>query len=187
MPRYFDIIPPTKKKNAEPKRKAMTQTKVKSDFKREGTWLLFVILILCATAISLLAVSIKNMNKVATSTKTSNQTTLTIKPTTSPVPISTVSESAIKDINCVRIINASTDTAAIDKVKKDLTENSFNVEQTGSVTNRFPETVIYYRGGQLKEAQKIQSVTPEFKSHTEESQTLSDTYDFLMIIGEAKS
>lgn len=85
----------------------------------------------------------------------------------------------------IRIINASDKIENTDKIKELTQSQNYTIEQTNSVENRYDQTIIYYKPGQIEEAQKLELIIKSMLDpKLEESQTLASTFDFLIIIGQ---
>lgn len=92
------------------------------------------------------------------------------------------------NITTIRVINASDKPENIDKVKEllsSISSSNYALEQTSSVENRYDQTTIYYKPGQIEAATKLKDIVKSILDpEIEESQTLASTFDFLIIIGQ---
>lgn len=166
MPRFFDIIPP------QPKRARPKHAKLTVELK------FYVLLILIMVVTFFLAQflptsPIKN----------------TILESTSNINADNQNNQIQTDntIN-IRIINASDKIENIDRIREllsSISSSNYAIEQTSTVENRYDQTIVYYKPGQIEAATKLQTIIKTIlDAKIEESQTLANTFDFLIIIGQ---
>ncbi len=183
MPKYIDIIAPkSKQKNKNHKNNDSAKSRL--------AWF-FVIILFCFVLILFVQIALQNnlfnlkiplnLTLISNQFDDSQNTILPPPPNPSVLPSTQTSTNPTR----VRIINASDDSLATEKFQKILTDNNFTIEQTGTVTNKFDRSIIYYKSGQKDAALKIKTLLNDpYQPYTDESQALSDTYDFLVIIGQ---
>ena len=87
----------------------------------------------------------------------------------------------------IRLLDATGKTGTIENTKKLLGNNGYTIEQTSTLYSQSDTTTIYYRGGQIEEATKLKNIfqinIPNIKIKIEESETLGQSYEFLVILG----
>jgi hypothetical protein len=99
-----------------------------------------------------------------------------------------ITPSKSESIISIRIINASDKPENIDRIREllsSISSSNYTLEQSSSVENRYEQTAIYYKPGQIEAATKLQGIVKTILDpKLEESQTLASTFDFLIIIGQ---
>lgn len=163
MPRFFDIIPPQPKR-ARPKLAKLT------------VGLNFYILMILIMASSFYLAQFLPTSPVTNTFLESDSNLNTISQN-----IATNTEKTFS----IRIINASDKIENIDKIKELILVNNYALEQSSVVENRYDQTTIFYKPGQIEVATKLLSIVKNMLDpKLEESQTLASTFDFLIIIGQ---
>lgn len=85
----------------------------------------------------------------------------------------------------VRILNTSGKDDAAQKAQKLLTDAGLKIEQIGKGVTPYDQTIIYYKTGQLATGQKVVDILKgAFQTKLQESESLGQTYDVLIIIGQ---
>jgi hypothetical protein len=172
MPKFFDIIPPQHKKSVKHKSRKNYQEKL--------IWIFLIILVLL---FFYFLIGVLSNVKISGETHIVGPAQTTATPSAIS-PTQNQNSTTSKPIS-VRIINASDKPENIDQIVKTLTDNGFTVEQTTTVDNRYDQTQIYYSQKNLLAAQKLQSALQDnFQANLNESDTLGQTYDLLLIIGQ---
>lgn len=160
----FDILPPiiSPKKSPSPKRKT----------KSSGIFLFLLLLILAGIFVG------QNMtSKPDSSSKPADQIQ---KPTDFELFSDTASSKLLK----VRVLNASDKAIDEEKIKKLFTDD-IQIEQIGQASNRYDQTMVYYKKGQQNQGQKIADLLKaQYAPQLQESTNLADLYDVLVIIGQ---
>lgn len=164
MPRFFDIIPPQPKK---------TKEKLKKNYK--VLWsliLIFLVIFIFGLFIKAWLITDQQITKsqpmIAAKNNISNQ----------------------KSINTfkVRLLDGSGKPGEIDVIKQILTGSGSVIEQAGSYSNISNKTVVYYKNGRVSDAKIIADSLKNNLQLTEvtsvESDTLGQTYDFLIVLGK---
>lgn len=173
MAKFFDIIPPQSKK---------TVSKPKNQKDAWGWFFLIIFIVL------LYVVLMKNIpvNSYQTSQssepKTNNSFELFGNNSTN------INDHEVS--NKIRLLDTTGRTDTIDNMKKLLENNGYVIEQTSVLSNQSDTTIIYYRNGQIEEATKLRDIfqlnIPSIKIKIEESETLGQSYEFLIILGQVE-
>ncbi|MEI6040193.1 MAG: LytR C-terminal domain-containing protein [Candidatus Berkelbacteria bacterium] len=179
MAKYMDIIPPQPKKMV-----------VLEKLKTTNRYLWFILIFLiCIMIIVFVKIIFKDktvsQNNFATPEQDIALQTNTPAQTTPEVLQPAKATDPLNQIIRVRIINASTKPENVTQIEKILSSNNMTVEQSGIVENKFDQTKIYYKTGQIETGQKVQNLLKDkYQTTLDQSDTLSDTYDVLIIIGQ---
>lgn len=165
MPRFFDIIPPQPKR-AQPKtQKLMVGLKF---------YVAVILVMIAAFFLSQFLPTSPVQNTILEFNSNNRVAQVT--------PIKT--ESTIN----IRVINASDKPENIDRIQEllsSISSSNYALEQSSLVENRYDQTTIYYKPGQIEAATKLQGIVKTILDpKIEESQTLANTFDFLIIIGQ---
>lgn len=180
----FDILPPfrpTKKNTASPPSR-----------KRKNNPGVFIVILLLAVFMVIFIQSANNTKPINISV-----------PTTKPAQHNPESQSSFElfdqnnqpnpsdqisttqKIIKVRILNASNRIDEIEKVKALFDPKIFTIEQSTTAENTYDQTIIYYRKGQLEQANKVNDILKgKYSTKLQESENLKNTFDILLIIGK---
>lgn len=165
MPRFFDIIPPQPKK---------TKEKLKKNYK--VLWsliLIFLVIFIFGLFIKACLVTQKQITK--------SQSSIVVK--------SNDLNQDNKNTFKVRLLDGSGKPGEIDIIKQILTGSGSVIEQAGSYSNISNKTVVYYKNGRADDAKTIaDSLKNNLQLNevtNEESDTLGQTYDFLIVLGKS--
>lgn len=167
----FDILPPIipTKKSAAPKRKT----------KSSGIFLFLLLLIL--------AVIFVGQNITSKSNSSSKPSVQTQKPADFELFGNTdnKADSAPSEQIKVRVLNASGKAIDEEKIKKLFAADDIKIEQIGQATNRYEQTMVYYKKDKQDQGQKIADILKtQYAPQLQESVNLADLYDVLVIIGQ---
>ena len=174
MSKFIDIIPPKPKKT------------VHHESKKNSDLIFLVILIVFLAIIVFITIKVFIGNTAAPNLENdipeTQISTRKSDPLVTPQPPATSQAVTVK--NQIRLINASGKTDLVGQAVKLLTAGDYKIEQTGSTSAYYDETKIYYRRGQIDEAKKIQQILTVLKPVIQESGTLGDSYNFLIVLGQ---
>jgi len=87
----------------------------------------------------------------------------------------------------IRLINASGNINETKTMKNILAKAGFQIEQTTVTDTTYDQTIIYYKKEDLNKANQVEdALTTSYNVKKEESTTLGNSYDILLVIGQNK-
>lgn len=92
----------------------------------------------------------------------------------------TTSQNTIK----IRILDGASTPINMNIAKDMLLRAGFEIEKSDSANNTYGQSIVYYKNGQVNQAQKAaDTLKPTFIAQLQESASLDNNYDLLIIIG----
>lgn len=183
MSRSFDIT--RRRRPAPPKPSSPPPLAPRRRRRSSGAWL---ILLFLAAIVAIIYYSQPSLTKQSSSNKTTiNPNTNTNS--TSPSPTTAQSSSAKPTKNLengqpkIQILNGTGIESVTQKVKTTLTDNGYQVANSGQAQYEYAQTHIYYRPDSVEAAKAISGLMSTYKPELSESQ-IAGLFDILIIIGK---